>query len=147
MIQSVLVVCTGNICRSPMAAALLAERAKERGAALEVASAGVAALVGRPAPEPVIELMNARGIDVSGHRGRQLTAKLGAGHDLILVMENRQREFVMRQWPVLTGRLRRLGEWRGENVYDPYGLEREAYEECLAHIEDCLEDWEERLFA
>lgn len=147
MIDSVLVVCTGNICRSPMAAALLAERAKDRGAALEIGSAGVAALAGHPSPEPVINLMKERGIDVSGHRARQLSGALGMRHELILVMERMQREFIMRKWPELTGRVQLFGERREEDVYDPYGFAPAAYAQCLAQIEACLGDWDERLFS
>lgn len=146
VVDSVLVVCTGNVCRSPMAAALLAERAKDRHSVLAVGSAGIAALVGSPSPTPVVELMRARGIDISSHRGRQLTDELGKRYQLILVMESRQREFILRQWPELAGRVRRLGGWRGEDVYDPYGLASIAYAQCLAQIQNCLVDWEEHLF-
>lgn len=146
VVDSVLVVCTGNVCRSPMAAALLAAHAKDRHASLAVASAGIAALVGSPSPAPVIELMRARGIDISNHRGRQLTDELGKQYELILVMERRQREFILHQWPVLAGRVRRLGGWRDEDVYDPYGLASVAYTQCLVQVETCLGDWEERLF-
>lgn len=146
VIHSLLVVCTGNICRSPMAEALFAERARARGTALAVGSAGVAALVGYTPPEPVLRLMGERGLDVSGHRARQLTNGLGAEHELILVMEQEHRRYVMKSWPQLIGRVRRLGEWRGEDVFDPYGLPDDAYSACLAHIEGCVDDWERALF-
>jgi protein-tyrosine phosphatase len=78
-IGKVLFVCVGNICRSPMAAALLAHRFSVRGGgAASVESAGVAALVGRPADSLAVDLLRERGIDLSAHRARQLTPELAA---------------------------------------------------------------------
>lgn len=83
-------VCVGNICRSPMAEALVAHRlAGMPGVA--TASAGISALVGRPADGLAQELMAARGLDLSGHRARQLTPELATSFDLILVMEDGHR--------------------------------------------------------
>ena len=147
MIKSLLLVCTGNICRSPMAAALFAERARSRGRALRVDSAGLAALDGSAPPEPVVALMARRGLDVSEHTARQLTGELASDYDLVLVMEAAQQRFIEQNWMALKGRVRRLGEWRDEDVPDPYGLPEEFYAECLAQIGSCVEDWEERLLS
>lgn len=147
MIHSLLVVCTGNICRSPMAEALFKERARARGLDLEIGSAGVAALVDYPATDPVIALMQSRGLDVSGHRARQLTVELGSQHDLILVMERGHQRFISRNWPELHGRVRRLGEFREDDIADPYRMSERVYAYCLSVIEDCVDDWDEALFA
>lgn len=129
-----------------MAEALFKERAASNDRNMEIGSAGVAALVGHAAADPVIELMNARGLDVSGHRARQLTTGLGRHYDLILVMEQGHRSFIARNWPELTNRVRCLGEFRDENIADPYGLSKRAYGVCLEDIEDCLDDWGEIVF-
>lgn len=147
VINSLLVVCTGNICRSPMAAALFKECARERAHVLEVGSAGVAALLGRAPPEPVLALMQARGLDVCGHRARQFTGELGTHHDLLLVMEREQQRYIERTWPLLKGRVRRLGEFRDADVPDPYGMPEKFYTQCLAQIENDVEAWSGMLFS
>src|SRR3954470_16771692 len=81
-IGKVLFVCVGNVCRSPMAAAVLEHRARN----LVVKSAGLAALVGEPAVPHALELMREKGIDLSRHRARQLTAGPGGHFDLAPVL-------------------------------------------------------------
>lgn len=141
MISSLLVVCTGNICRSPMAAALLAERARVNHREMDIASAGIAALVGYPPPREAIELMAKRGLDISGHRARQITAELARAYDMILVMELGQQRFIEGNWPMLRGRVRRLGERRGEDVTDPYRCAEAVYRASLVEIEAGVEEW------
>jgi len=85
---SVLVVCTGNICRSPMAAAMLAARLGERGVPVEITSAGFVT-EDRPAPPEVLEVLDARGLDVRDHRSRRLGVADLARPDLVLCMERR----------------------------------------------------------
>jgi protein-tyrosine phosphatase len=80
-----LVVCTGNIARSPMAEALLREHLVSRGAHARVHSAGTIAWDG-PATEAAARAMSARGLDISDHRSRPLTGALVAAADLILGM-------------------------------------------------------------
>jgi protein-tyrosine phosphatase len=80
-----LVVCTGNIARSPMAEALLRARLEERHAGARVHSAGTLAWDG-PATDPAIRTLAARGLDLSQHRSRPVTDALVADADLILAM-------------------------------------------------------------
>lgn len=81
----VLVVCTGNICRSPMAEILLREHLVARGMRANVRSAGTLAWHGPATPEAV-EVMDARGLDLGAHRSRELTPGLVASADLIVGM-------------------------------------------------------------
>jgi protein-tyrosine phosphatase len=143
----VLTVCMGNICRSPMAAALLADRLARRGIEAVVASAGVRALVGCPAAPEAQTLMRERGLDVSGHRARQLTAELLSSFELVLVMEELHERAVHALVPSARGRVYRIGRFGSFDVPDPYRQERPAFERALALIERGLADFEEAFWS
>jgi len=142
MFSSVLVTCVGNICRSPMGEALLADRLARRGIRAQIASAGIGALVGRPADATARELMLERGFDIAGHRARQLTHDLAASHELILVMETVHQKAIEAQFPTTRGRVHRLGRWGGFDVPDPYRGTRADFERALALIERGVSDLE-----
>lgn len=146
MLNSLLVICTGNICRSPMAEALFSARAKAVQKSLFVASAGVAALVGFPPPDEVVELMVDKGLDVSGHRAQQATLSMAQKFDLILVMENEQKFYMEAKWPALRGRIHRLCEKQNQDVIDPYRCPKKVYMKSLDQIEAGLEEWSKILF-
>ena len=143
MFTRVLTVCMGNVCRSPMAAALLAERLARRGVAVTVESAGIHALVGRPAEPEAQALLRERGLDLSRHRARQLTAEILRGFELVLVMEERHERAVHQLVPGSRGRVHRVGKFGGFDVPDPYRRERAEFERALALIEEGLSDFEE----
>ncbi len=134
----ILVVCTGNTCRSPLvAAALLDELGPDR-ERVEILSAGTAATEGQPATASSIDVAGRDGLDLSAHRSRRLTPALARAADRILVMEREHARAVL----ALGGDPRRthvLNEWPepGEPqlpVSDPYGASIEAYEECWRRI-------------
>src|SRR5207249_11589203 len=91
MIQNVLFVCTGNICRSPLAAALLERALKERGLEVAVTSAGTGAWDGAPASEGAYPVGLERGPDLSGHRARLLTREPVQRADPILTLARHHR--------------------------------------------------------
>jgi len=144
MFERFLMVCVGNVCRSPMAEALFRERLRRRGAAGTVASAGIGALVGRPADPLAVELMRERGLDVTGHRAQSLTRELAHGFELLLVMEERHRRDVDRSFPEVRGRVQRIG--RDFDVPDPFGGTRADFEHALALVERGLDDLEKTLW-
>ncbi len=145
MFKNILVVCIGNICRSPMAEALLRERLAAEGEGFDVQSAGLGALVGHPADEIAQKLMAREGIDISGHRARQLDGRLVHWADLILVMETSQKKALEKSDPSARGRVYRLGEWGNFDVPDPYRRPEEAFEHAFTLISQGVSEWIPRL--
>lgn len=124
---SVLVVCTGNSCRSPMAHYMLARMLE--GAAADVGSAGTDAPVGRPAAEHAVDVLREVGLDLSGHRAQQLSPEMLESADLVLVMEEYHRQRVIEMAPGAAAKTRLLLSYVGkqERVEDPIGFSIECY--------------------
>jgi protein-tyrosine phosphatase len=143
MFNSVLVVCVGNICRSPVGQRLLAQALP----AMKVQSAGLHALVGYPADAMAHTVAASSGIDLSGHRARQLTGELGAEFDLILVMERAHRNEIGMRMPELTGRTMLFGQWLdgAVDIPDPYLQPRAVHEATISLIRRGAETWSHRL--
>ena len=141
-ISSVLVVCMGNICRSPMGEYLLKAALPNH---IRVSSAGLGALIGHPADDHAIALMQAQGMDISGHRARQITAALVADHELIVVMTQRQKEQLEMEFPSARGRVFRYGHWSQSDVADPYQLDRAAFEAAYELIHEATPLWAAKL--
>lgn len=139
--KSILVLCEGNICRSPMAAALL----QAAFPAAQVLSAGLNALVGKPADPAAIALMRERGLDLREHRAAQVTRPMCLHMDLVLVMEREQRDRLQRLYPEVCGRVFRIGDASGIDVPDPYRQPIEAFRAALALIEQGVASWVHRI--
>ena len=138
MITSVLVVCVGNICRSPTGERLF-KRALPN---TRVSSAGLGALVGRPADQTASDVAAAHGLSLEGHQAQQLTADMCRDVDLILVMEKRQIEQVNRIDPAARGKTMLFGHWLNQReIADPYRKSREAFEEVYGLLENATQKW------
>ena len=142
MFRRDLMVCTGNICRSPMAEVLLARECPS----LQVESAGIAALVGHSADPDALALMQERGIDLSGHRARQLSPSLLSEADLVLVMEEAQRRHIERTFPAARGKVHRLGRFGDFDVPDPYRRGREEFVRALELIGNGISQFKARFW-
>src|SRR5437868_4504627 len=127
MFRRILLVCVGNTCRSPMAEAVLASRLAKP-PAISVRSAGTAALVGRPAHPIAQQVMRERGLDLSHHRARQLTAGIALASDLVLVMNQDLKTAVEQLAPPARGRVHRLGHFGKFDIPDPVGGSRPDFE-------------------
>ena len=146
MIRHILVVCVGNICRSPMAEALLKRELREQDG-FTVESAGLGALVGYPASDYSLELMAELGVDISEHRARQIHPDMVHSADLVLVMETGHKRAIDVADPTARGKVYRLGEWQGRDIDDPYRQSKEVFADVLADIEQGVASWAKRIRA
>jgi protein-tyrosine phosphatase len=145
MFDRVLILCVGNICRSPMAEAIMRQAFLDQGREVDVRSAGIDALVGHPADDNVRLLMDQRGIDVSGHRAIQVNRDMLHWADLVLVMEDTHRSELRRREPSVIGKVLLLGHWIGEQIPDPYLKPLSAFEQTLDLVDRALKSWMDRL--
>jgi protein-tyrosine-phosphatase len=148
MIQHVLFVCTGNICRSPLAASLLERALKDRGLDVAVTSAGTGAWDGAPASEGAYLVGLERGLDLSGHRARLLSRELVEAADLILTMARHHRARVDELGG--EGKVFVLGEYAGkgdDEVSDPFGGDLTIYRDTAQELEALAEAVADRLSA
>ncbi|MGF6992992.1 low molecular weight protein-tyrosine-phosphatase [Paraburkholderia sp. GAS32] len=141
MIDTILIVCEGNICRSPMARGLLAKELPRA----RITSAGLGALVGRQADPLAIELMAEREIDISGHVASALSLQDVRAAQLVLTMTLEQRRRIEANYSFVKGKVYRLGEHEGLDVLDPYRRGRAAFEMSLVQIERSLSRWLEAM--
>jgi len=143
MPSSILVVCIGNVCRSPMAAALLRRALPD----CEVASAGLAPPVGVGADPRAIRLLANEGCDLNGHRARAVDASMVATADLVLVMDTQQREAMEECFPQSRGKTFRLCEDLDLDVPDPYGCSQQMFAIVLDMIKGGISSWSTQLDA
>lgn len=139
--NNILVVCVGNICRSPMAEVLLKHEFPEK----TVWSAGLSALVGNPADPMSVEVAAAHGLDLSAHRAQQLTAWMCQPAELILVMEQGHKTELEQKFPLVRGKVFRLGDLGKFDIADPYRQARTAFESAYADIARGVADWTPRI--
>ncbi|QMI05690.1 low molecular weight protein-tyrosine-phosphatase Wzb [Citrobacter sp. RHB25-C09] len=144
MFNKILVVCVGNICRSPTAERLLKHYHPE----LTVASAGLGALVGKGADPSALSVAAAHDISLEGHCARQLTGRMCREYDLILTMEKRHIASLLELAPEMRGKVMLFGHWDDEReIPDPYRKSREAFEAVYALLERSARHWAQALNA
>lgn len=145
MFRRILVVCIGNICRSPTAEFLLRESLQQSGvppAAVQVASAGLSAMRGYPIEDTAAQVLREHGVDGAGHRARQLTPAMLRDADLVLAMEKSHVAAIGRMAPETSGKVFLLGKWQDDTpVPDPYGQQREAFDHVYQLIERGVAAW------
>ena len=146
MFEKILVVCVGNICRSPTAERLLKQTLPQK----DISSAGIAVqrsgLTGKSADKMAQEISLAHGVSVEGHQARQLTPALCQQHDLILVMEKGHIDAVAQIAPEARGKVMLLGHFcSGLEIPDPYRLSREAFEQAYELMEQSVDAWSKKL--
>ncbi|MBS1249482.1 MAG: Protein-arginine-phosphatase [Chloroflexi bacterium] len=146
---SVLFVCTANIIRSPMAEALFRRQVGEggHGRVWRVSSAGTWTRGGDPPHPTVLELLGEMGIDLHGHRSREVDESLLAAADIVLVMERSHKEALQIEFPEDAKKIYLLSELQGveRDIVDPIGSPEIEYLTTFLEIQDYLQDAPNRI--
>lgn|SRR5574341_14929 len=142
----ILLVCTGNTCRSPMAVGILLRLLEEKGIReIEVESAGISAYAGSPATLFAVDTCRNFGIDISPHSARQLTKEIAQGADLILVMAPEHWDYISNLNRGLLEKTFLLKAFPGQGqkgrnytIKDPIGGDQQAYLSCFFDLDENL---------
>ncbi|HKS33861.1 MAG TPA: low molecular weight protein-tyrosine-phosphatase Wzb [Enterobacteriaceae bacterium] len=144
MFNKILVVCVGNICRSPTAERLLRQYQPD----LKVDSAGLGALVGRSAESTATSVAAEHQLSLDGHCARQISGRMCRDYDLILAMEKRHIATLCEIAPEMRGKVMLFGHWDGEReIPDPYRKSREAFEAVYTLLDQSARQWAQALKA
>lgn len=144
LFRNILIVCVGNICRSPTAELLLRDALESSD--IVVSSAGLAARVGEPMEPDARLVLEEKEVVVDGFKARQITSDIIDEADLILVMENKHVKDVLGIASHARGKVFLLGKWQSEReIKDPYRQGKAAFVHAHALIEDAVCAWAQRL--
>ena len=146
MFNKILVVCVGNICRSPSGERILQVKLPNK----QIASAGVgtakSGLVSKPADKMAAEVALDHGYSLDGHQAQQVTSELCRDYDLILVMEKGHIDAVTRIAPEARGKTMLFGQWIGQqDIPDPYRQSKEAFDHAYELIEKAADAWAKKI--
>lgn len=142
MFNRILIVCDGNICRSPTVAAMLAQLKPGK----TVGSAGLMGLVGHDMEPTARAVAQDNGLDCGEHVARKLDSEICRDSDLILVMESRQKERLSKAFPEASGKTFLLTHWNGgHDIPDPYKRGRDAFERIYPMMAAATEAWVAKL--
>jgi protein-tyrosine phosphatase len=145
----ILLVCTGNTCRSPMAEKLMQRRVAEQlGCSIReleergvmILSAGISAMAGGRASPEAVQVLAQQGLDLSLHESQPLADRLVRFADLILTMTRGHREAILAQWPDAEPRTKLLSR-DGRDISDPIGGPYELYQACAQQIDNQVSRW------
>jgi protein-tyrosine-phosphatase len=139
--QKIIFICTGNICRSPVAQFLAERLAREAGLTVATASAGVEAEIGHGMEPGARRALASRGIKGVSHIARQLDEPMCADADRIYALTRAHKNIIVARFPAHAKKVAVLREAAGlpdADVADPYAEPDQVYEECAARIEEAL---------
>lgn len=139
--DKILVVCVGNICRSPIAKALLAQQYPHK----TIDSAGLSAMVGQGADANAFAVMKEISIDISDHIAKQIDEQLVMSADLVLTMSVNQSKWIEGRWPHCRGKTYRIGHWNDKDIADPYQHDIALFETAKQDITTSLKLWADKI--
>lgn len=146
--MKIMFICTGNICRSAMAEAILKKRVKDENLDIEVYSCGTFAEKGDGPTNEAIEVMEIRGIDLTKHRATNIRNSNIEEMDLILCATNSHRMQTISLYPELSNKIYTIKEYAygvNEDIADPWGYNENVYEKCATELEKCIDKIIEKL--
>lgn len=141
--MKIMFICTGNICRSAMAHAMLDKKVKEENKDIQVFSCGVYAEDGDGPTAEAIETMREYGVDLRTHRATNIRNSKIEDMDIILCATIRHKNSVISMYPNLKEKVYTMKEYAGYpqnnlDIDDPWGYGIEVYRKCAKEIEDCI---------
>lgn len=140
MFRNILIICVGNICRSPAAEVLFRHSVQEGGPIFS--SAGIGALVGKPMDKTAQEVLRDHGIDPGVHRARQVESGMLHEADLILAMERSHLQHLRHMAPEIHGKTFLIGKWHSDlEIPDPFRQSRPAFEHVHQLLSRSVESW------
>lgn len=138
MFDSVLILCVGNICRSPTAEYLMRAMLPGR----HITSAGLRAMVGKPADPQARAVAEEYGIYLDGHISQQMTRELCLSHELILTMEKAHSQALWRDMPEIRGKTLLYGQWLpAPEIHDPYRHSPLVFRQTFLTLCQATEAW------
>ncbi|MEQ5318749.1 protein tyrosine phosphatase [Providencia vermicola] len=142
MFNNILVVCMGNICRSPTGERLLQHYFPEK----TVHSAGIIAKNDMPAYDSAIRIAEQHSLSLENHQSRRLTSELCKKTDLILVMENDHIAKIHQQFPETRGKVMLFGQWINKTeIPDPHKRSDEMFEHVYQLMEKAAIAWQGKI--
>lgn len=141
-----MVVCTGNICRSPMAEAVLRHQVQQRGLAARVDSCGLEAPIGRRAHRYARQVNEERGVPIDENKRSILCSEQVLQEaSIIFVMEHHHRYQILHQYPAVGGKTFLLGHWQDIEIADPIRSPLSAFYEVYEQVELGCSTWLDHL--
>ncbi len=140
--QRVLVICTANLCRSPMAHAIFHAEARTRALAMEIRSAGLMNMRGQPAAEHAQLVCTRARTPMPKVAAQQVNAHDVAWAEIIFVMDTFHQSELDRQFQEISNKVHLLGNFdpkrRGERIQDPVGRSLTEFQACYDRLRDCI---------